>query len=40
MTDGRLPEVDDSGGVGVRTATRLLEGNIARLRSVPERTRG
>lgn len=35
--DGRLPEVDDTAGVGVRTATRLLEGNIARLRSGPER---
>ncbi|MEU2280776.1 isocitrate lyase/PEP mutase family protein [Streptomyces sp. NPDC013178] len=39
-TDGRLPAVDDDDGVGVRTATRLLEGNIARLRTAPERTRG
>jgi 2-methylisocitrate lyase-like PEP mutase family enzyme len=41
--DGRLPEADDTGGVGgvgVRTATRLLEGNLARLRSVPESARG
>ncbi|MGX1273068.1 isocitrate lyase/PEP mutase family protein [Streptomyces phaeoluteigriseus] len=33
--DGRLPEADDTDRVGVKTATRLLEGNLARLRSVP-----
>ncbi|MFF9096840.1 oxaloacetate decarboxylase [Streptomyces sp. NPDC014776] len=31
--DGRLPEVDATGGVGVAAATRLLERNIARLRT-------
>jgi type 1 glutamine amidotransferase len=30
----------DTYGVGVRTATRLLEGDLARLRSAPEETRG
>ncbi|MEV0975565.1 isocitrate lyase/PEP mutase family protein [Streptomyces sp. NPDC049915] len=31
--DGRLPEVDAANGVGVKAATRLLERNIARLRT-------
>lgn len=34
--DGRLPEVDTAGGVGVEAATRLLERNIARHRPAPE----
>ncbi|MFF9819851.1 carboxyvinyl-carboxyphosphonate phosphorylmutase, partial [Streptomyces sp. NPDC014006] len=33
--DGRLPEVDAANGVGVKAATRLLERNIARLRTTP-----
>ena len=35
-TDGRLPDPQAGGGVGVQTATRLLERNIARHRPVPE----
>ncbi|MCX4765754.1 isocitrate lyase/PEP mutase family protein [Streptomyces sp. NBC_01275] len=35
-TDGRLPRPDAASGVGVQTATQLLERNIARLRSAPE----
>ncbi|QNP74944.1 isocitrate lyase/PEP mutase family protein [Streptomyces roseirectus] len=35
QTDGRLPEVDTRNGVGVRSATRLLERNVARLRRSP-----
>ncbi|MFE1922805.1 isocitrate lyase/PEP mutase family protein [Streptomyces asoensis] len=35
--DGRLPEVDAASGVGVRASTELLERNIARLRTAPER---
>lgn len=35
--DGRLPEVDTTSGIGVKAATRLLERNIARLRSEPQR---
>ncbi|MFD7628678.1 oxaloacetate decarboxylase [Streptomyces sp. NPDC059851] len=35
--DGRLPLVTADGGIGVATATRLLEDNVARLRPVPER---
>ncbi|TQJ56484.1 isocitrate lyase/PEP mutase family protein [Streptomyces sp. NBC_00080] len=34
--DGRLPEVDAAGGIGVRASTELLERNIARLRTAPE----
>ncbi|MGW3207670.1 isocitrate lyase/PEP mutase family protein [Streptomyces sp. NPDC001135] len=34
--DGRLPEVDPAGGVGVKASTRLLERNIARERLTPE----
>ncbi|MFF7352620.1 MULTISPECIES: isocitrate lyase/PEP mutase family protein [Streptomyces] len=34
--DGRLPEVDPAGGVGVKAATTLLERNIARDRLTPE----
>ncbi|MFB7510941.1 isocitrate lyase/PEP mutase family protein [Streptomyces broussonetiae] len=34
--DGRLPEVDPAGGVGVKAATSLLERNIARERLAPE----
>ncbi|MBK3626222.1 isocitrate lyase/PEP mutase family protein [Streptomyces sp. MBT49] len=35
--DGRLPELDAASGVGVRASTELLERNIARLRTAPER---
>ncbi|MER5750531.1 isocitrate lyase/PEP mutase family protein [Streptomyces sp. NPDC002088] len=35
--DGRLPEVDTTSGIGVKAATRLLERNIARLRSEAQR---
>ena len=40
--EGSLGEAQEGGVgvVGVRTATRLLEGNLARLRSVPESARG
>ncbi|MCX4598726.1 isocitrate lyase/PEP mutase family protein [Streptomyces sp. NBC_01549] len=34
--DGRLPVVDAADGVGVKTATQLLERNIARLRPEPQ----
>ncbi|MDQ0686999.1 hypothetical protein QFZ56_005962 [Streptomyces achromogenes] len=34
-TDGRLPVSDAANGVGVATATRLLEGNIAHRRPAP-----
>lgn len=34
--DGRLPEVDPAGGVGVKASTSLLERNIARERRTPE----
>ncbi|MEU4877292.1 isocitrate lyase/PEP mutase family protein [Streptomyces sp. NPDC021608] len=35
-TDGRLPPSDAANGVGVATATRLLEANIAHRRPAPE----
>ncbi|POX51870.1 carboxyvinyl-carboxyphosphonate phosphorylmutase [Streptomyces sp. Ru71] len=35
QADGRLPDVDAANGVGVKAATRLLERNIARLRTTP-----
>lgn len=34
--DGKLPVVNTADGVGVKTATQLLERNIARLRPEPQ----